>query len=119
MQEGVDRRPDGLPACKDGESARASCTEAVPPVQVGVGRRSEMDGGSKAAGGGDVNGGQSEVKGGEGYVWVFTNLEEVVFMYKPTREGSFLHELLREFKGGAKIELSRRQAQEFRERMSL
>ena len=40
-----------------------------------------------------------ELKGGEGYVWVFTNLEEVVFMYKPTREGTFLHELLREFKG--------------------
>ena len=36
-----------------------------------------------------------ELKGGEGYVWVFTNLEEVVFVYKPTREGGFLHELLR------------------------
>jgi hypothetical protein len=40
-----------------------------------------------------------ELKGDEGYVWVFTNLEEVVFLYKPTREGSFLHELLHEFKG--------------------
>jgi predicted RecB family nuclease len=40
-----------------------------------------------------------QLKSGEGYVWVFTNLEEVVFIYKPTREGSFLHEMLRDFKG--------------------
>jgi uncharacterized protein YprB with RNaseH-like and TPR domain len=40
-----------------------------------------------------------EVKGGEGYVWVFTNLEEVVYLYKPTREGTFLHDLLRGFSG--------------------
>jgi predicted RecB family nuclease len=36
---------------------------------------------------------------GKGYVWVFTNLEEVVFMYRPTREGEFLRKLLRDFKG--------------------
>jgi hypothetical protein len=36
---------------------------------------------------------------GKGYVWVFTNLEEVVFMYKPTREGDFLRELLKDFRG--------------------
>lgn len=36
---------------------------------------------------------------GKGYVWVFTNLEEVVFMYRPTREGDFLKELLKDFKG--------------------
>jgi predicted RecB family nuclease len=42
---------------------------------------------------------QMAVKGGEGYVWVFTNLEAVALMYKPTREGSFLHDLLRGFKG--------------------
>jgi predicted RecB family nuclease len=40
-----------------------------------------------------------ELKGEEGYVWVLTNLEEVVFLYKPTREGGFLHEMLRDFKG--------------------
>ena len=35
---------------------------------------------------------ETEVKlrSGKGYVWVFTSLEEVVFMYKPTREGEFL-----------------------------
>ncbi len=36
---------------------------------------------------------------GKGYVWVFTNLEEVVFMFRPTREGDFLKELLKEFRG--------------------
>ncbi len=33
------------------------------------------------------------------YVWVFTNLEEVAYYYTETREGDFLQELLREFKG--------------------
>ena len=44
---------------------------------------------------------ETEVKlqNGKGYVWVFTNLEEVVFMFKPTREGSFLRELLKDFHG--------------------
>jgi hypothetical protein len=37
--------------------------------------------------------------GGKGYVWVFTNLEEVVFMYKPSREGTFLRDLLKNFRG--------------------
>jgi hypothetical protein len=36
---------------------------------------------------------------GKHYVWVFTNLEEVVFMYKPTREGGFLQTLLAGFGG--------------------
>lgn len=36
---------------------------------------------------------------GKGYVWVLTNLEEVVFMYKPTREGDFVQDLLKDFKG--------------------
>lgn len=36
---------------------------------------------------------------GKGYVWVFTNLEEVVFMYRPTREGDFLQKLLKDFDG--------------------
>jgi hypothetical protein len=35
----------------------------------------------------------------KGYVWVFTNLEEVVFMFKPTREGGFLRDLLKGFQG--------------------
>jgi hypothetical protein len=36
---------------------------------------------------------------GTGYVWVFTTSEEVVYMYRPTREGDFLHDLLKNFKG--------------------
>jgi len=34
-----------------------------------------------------------------GYVWVFTSMESVVFMYRSTREGEFLHDLLRTFNG--------------------
>ena len=40
-----------------------------------------------------------KLKKSKGYVWVFTSLEEVVFMYKPTREGEFLRELLRDYQG--------------------
>ena len=36
---------------------------------------------------------------GSGYVWVFTNMEEVVFVLRPDRNAAFLHELLREFHG--------------------
>src|SRR5262249_27703614 len=44
---------------------------------------------------------ETEVKlqKGKGYVWVFTNLEEVVYLYKPTREGDFLKEMLKDFRG--------------------
>jgi hypothetical protein len=35
----------------------------------------------------------------KGYVWVLTNLEEVVYLYKPSREGDFLQELLKGFTG--------------------
>jgi predicted RecB family nuclease len=44
---------------------------------------------------------ETEVKlhSSKGYVWAFTNLEKVIFMYKPTREGDFLRELLKDFHG--------------------
>jgi predicted RecB family nuclease len=35
----------------------------------------------------------------KGYVWVFSNMEEVIYMYQPTREGDFLEELLENFHG--------------------
>lgn len=35
----------------------------------------------------------------EGYVWILTTLETVIFMYKNTREGEFLKDLLRDFQG--------------------
>jgi len=34
-----------------------------------------------------------------GYVWVLTNMEEVFYLYRPTRESNFLHELINDFKG--------------------
>ena len=40
-----------------------------------------------------------KLQDGKGYIWVFTNLEEVVYMYRPTREGAFLQELLKNFQG--------------------
>jgi hypothetical protein len=40
-----------------------------------------------------------KLKTGKGYVWVFASLEEVVYMYRPTREGGFLSEFLKDFHG--------------------
>ncbi len=34
-----------------------------------------------------------------GYVWVISSLDKVYYFYKPSREGSFLHELLEGFSG--------------------
>ena len=43
---------------------------------------------------------QVKVKGvGKAYVWVFTNLEDVVYVYRSSREGGFLHEFLDGFRG--------------------
>jgi hypothetical protein len=44
---------------------------------------------------------ETEVKlrTGKGYVWVFSSLEETVYLYKPTREGDFLREMLKDFHG--------------------
>ena len=39
------------------------------------------------------------VKGATAYVWVFTNLDEVVYVYSATRERTILEEILKEFKG--------------------
>jgi predicted RecB family nuclease len=35
----------------------------------------------------------------KGYVWVITTSEDVVYVYRPTREGDFLHDLLKDFHG--------------------
>jgi len=55
----------------------------------------------KILSGGLLHADETEVRlqHGKGYVWVFTNLEEVVYMYRPTREGDFLRELLQGFHG--------------------
>jgi hypothetical protein len=42
---------------------------------------------------------QVRLRTGTGYVWVFTTSEEVAYMYRPTREGDFLHDLLKNFHG--------------------
>jgi hypothetical protein len=39
------------------------------------------------------------LKKDKGYVWVLTNLEDVMYLYRPNREAAFLKELLGEFKG--------------------
>ena len=39
------------------------------------------------------------VKGQMGYVWVFTSLEEVVYIYPPNREGDWVIDLLKNFNG--------------------
>jgi hypothetical protein len=36
---------------------------------------------------------------GKGYVWVFTNLEDVMYLYRPNREADFLHKMLASFRG--------------------
>ena len=41
----------------------------------------------------------ANLKKGKGYAWVLANLEDVLYMYRPNREATFLHELLKEFKG--------------------
>ena len=40
-----------------------------------------------------------KLKQESGYVWVFTSMEEVVYMYRPNRKADFLHDILRDFKG--------------------
>ncbi len=39
------------------------------------------------------------LKAGIGYVWAFTNLEYVAYVYAPSREGELIHSLLKDFKG--------------------
>jgi predicted RecB family nuclease len=39
------------------------------------------------------------VSGKEGYVWVFTNLEDVAFIYSDTREASTARDILQDFRG--------------------
>jgi predicted RecB family nuclease len=40
-----------------------------------------------------------DLRGRKGYVWVLTSMEQVYFFYRDSREGTFLKELLRGFKG--------------------
>jgi predicted RecB family nuclease len=40
-----------------------------------------------------------KITGADGYVWVFTNMEDVVYVYSETREAAALQEVLRNFRG--------------------
>jgi len=40
-----------------------------------------------------------KMKNEDGYAWVLTNNKEIVSIYKPTREGDFLKDLLKDFNG--------------------
>ena len=42
---------------------------------------------------------QVSIKGCKAYVWVFTNLHDVAYLYTESREGAFLQEMLKDFKG--------------------
>lgn len=45
---------------------------------------------------------ETEVKlknGIKGYVWVFASVEEVIYLFRPNREGKFLKDMLKDFKG--------------------
>jgi hypothetical protein len=42
---------------------------------------------------------QVNLQKGKGYVWVLTNMEDVVYLYRPNREADFLRRLLDDFKG--------------------
>lgn len=42
---------------------------------------------------------QVSIRGKTAYVWVFTNLHEVAYVYADSREGAMLQELLKDYKG--------------------
>jgi predicted RecB family nuclease len=42
---------------------------------------------------------QVSVGGKSAYVWVFSNLDEVAYVYTESRDGSFLQEMLKDFRG--------------------
>ena len=42
---------------------------------------------------------QVSIRGKTAYVWVFTNLHEVAYVYADSREGTMLQELLKDYKG--------------------
>lgn len=57
---------------------------------------------AKMIGGTFIHADETEVhltRDGKGYVWVFTNMEEVVYIYRKSREGSFLNDMLKDFRG--------------------
>jgi hypothetical protein len=56
---------------------------------------------ARIVGGRLAHGDETEVNlaHGKGYVWVLANMEDVLYLYKPSREAGFLQELLADFEG--------------------
>jgi hypothetical protein len=56
---------------------------------------------ARIVGGGLAHADETEVdlQKEKGYVWVLANLEDVLYLYRPSREASFLRDLLKDFKG--------------------
>ena len=42
---------------------------------------------------------QVSIRGKTAYIWVFSNLHDVAYLYTQSREGGFLHEMFNDFKG--------------------
>lgn len=42
---------------------------------------------------------QVSIKGETGYIWVFTNMKNVIFIYRENRETAFVHDLIESFNG--------------------
>jgi hypothetical protein len=55
----------------------------------------------RIVGGGLIHADETHVnlQKGKGYVWALTNLEDVAYIYRPSREADFLRDLLRSFNG--------------------
>jgi hypothetical protein len=56
---------------------------------------------AKLASGSVLHSDETEVhlRTGKGYVWVFASIEEVAYVYKPSREGEFIKDFLKDFHG--------------------
>src|ERR1700722_20546998 len=56
---------------------------------------------AKLASGSLLHADETEVRlrTGKGYVWVLASIEEVAYVYKPSREGEFIKEFLQDFQG--------------------
>jgi hypothetical protein len=56
---------------------------------------------AKLASGSVLHADETEVhlRTGKGYVWVFASIEEVAYVYKPSREGEFIKDFLKDFHG--------------------
>ncbi|HVO60503.1 MAG TPA: IS66 family transposase [Terriglobales bacterium] len=84
----------GLPFSRGGVNhLKAAAAERYRPTYDNIVRR--------LVGGKLIQADETKVRidGYEAYVWVFTSLQDVAFVYRPTREADFLHKFLRGFSG--------------------